>query len=251
MSTRVKCLVRAAKAAAALLLIPSVACAQLAIPSGWGPGGRVGVVSWRDIPFRTVVRQQYDFSCGSAALATLLTHQYGLDTSETDAFTAMYAKGDQAKIRKVGFSMLDMKRYLAARGFASDGFRLSLDDIARAGRPVIALVTLGRYRHFVVIKGVTNDRVLVGDPALGLKTYGRAEFLAMWNGVAFALRDARAARSPTFNARSEWEPWSRAPVGAVRTQAVSPAELSRNLAPLYQITPVLNVPGAPALNGVP
>ena len=28
--------------------------------------------------FRTTLRQQYDFSCGSAAVATLLTHHYGV-----------------------------------------------------------------------------------------------------------------------------------------------------------------------------
>ncbi len=41
---------------------------------GSGPY-RVGVISYRDLPFQTVVRQQYDFSCGSASLATLLRYQ--------------------------------------------------------------------------------------------------------------------------------------------------------------------------------
>ena len=236
---------------AGALAAAAPAAAQIAVPPVSGVRGVVGVMSFRDIPFRTVVRQQFDFSCGSAALATLLTHQYGLPTTETTAFSAMYAAGDQAKIRKVGFSMLDMKRYLASRGVASDGFRLSLDEIARRGRPAIALVTLGRYRHFVVVKGVAGDRVLVGDPALGLKTYGRDEFTRMWNGVAFMLRDEGSSRAARFNARSDWDPWSRAPVGAVGADAIPLAELSRNLAPAYQITPVLNVPGAPATGGVP
>ena len=83
---------------------------------GEGAGASVKVTSWRDIPFRTVVRQQYDFSCGSAAVATLLTYQYGRKVSEAEVFKAMYAVGDQEKIQKVGFSMLDMKRYLDEHG---------------------------------------------------------------------------------------------------------------------------------------
>lgn len=235
--------------AASMSAAPSTA--QISVPPSSGLEGTVGVITWRDIPFRTVVRQQFDFSCGSAALATLLTYQYGLKTSETDAFKRMYAVGDQAKIRKVGFSMLDMKRYLAERGVDSDGFRMSLDEIASEGRPAVALVVLGRYRHFVVIKGVARDRVLVGDPALGLKTYTRGEFAKIWNGIAFMLDGKGATTHPQFNARSDWDPWSRAPLDAVQSGTLSLAELSRNLAPIYQLTPVLNVPGAPATNGVP
>ena len=45
------------------------AAAQVAIVEG-GANYSLNVISMRDIPFRTVVRQQYDYSCGSAALAT-------------------------------------------------------------------------------------------------------------------------------------------------------------------------------------
>jgi predicted double-glycine peptidase len=76
-----------------------------------GPA-RVEVTSWRDIPFRTIVRQRYDFSCGSAAVATMLTYSYGLPTTENDAFSAMWSVGDQKKIIQSGFSLLDMKHYL-------------------------------------------------------------------------------------------------------------------------------------------
>jgi predicted double-glycine peptidase len=194
------------------------------------------VTSWRDIPFRTVVRQEHDFSCGSAALATLLTFQYSRPTTEPDAFTAMYAVGDQTKIRKVGFSLLDMKNYLDAHGYQANGYRLTLDDIAQRGQPVIALIDLGAYRHFVVIKGVVGDQVLIGDPALGLKIYKKADFLKLWNGVALALYDTPNLKAGAFNMVSDWSPWSKAPTGAVLTSQVMQANLIAP--PLYQIIPV-------------
>jgi predicted double-glycine peptidase len=194
------------------------------------------VMTWRDIPFRTVVRQQHDFSCGSAALATLLTYQYGRATTEPEVFESMYAVGDQAKIRKVGFSLLDMKRFLDTHGYQANGYRMTLEEIAARNQPVIALIDLGAYRHFVVIKGVVDGQVLIGDPALGLKIYKTADFKKLWNGVVLALYDTPIIKPPAFNLVSEWQPWSRAPVGAVLPSGVMIANIVP--LPLYQLSAV-------------
>ena len=202
----------------------------------------VAVTSWRDIPFRTVVRQEYDYSCGSAALATLLRYHYGARIDESEVFQAMYSVGDQARIRQVGFSMLDMKHFLEARGFRADGLRLSLDRLAAMHLPAIAVITRGAYRHFVVVKGVEGNRVLIGDPTFGLQTYARADFEAVWNGVVLAIRQAPAGtETPVFNQRDEWRPWAVAPVAEAQGP-VSPAELLRNLPETYQISPVREIP---------
>ena len=90
---------------------------------------QLAVVSYSEIPFRTVLHQQFDYSCGSAALATMLRYNYAVDANEAEVFKAMYAVGDQPSIRKLGFSLLDMKKYLASRGYQADGYRLSLDEL--------------------------------------------------------------------------------------------------------------------------
>ena len=82
--------------------------------------------------FDTVVRQQYDFSCGSAALATLLRFHYDAPQTEQSVFLGMWQDGDQAQIRRLGFSLLDMKRYLAARGIPADGYRVTSDALRDA-----------------------------------------------------------------------------------------------------------------------
>ncbi len=170
------------------------------------------VRSYRDIPFRTTVRQQYDYSCGSAALATLLRYHYERDVGEAEIFKTMFLAGDQARIQMVGFSLLDMKTYLEQHGFTADGFRMSLDQVERTGVPAITLLTIGAYKHFVVIKGIQNGRVLVGDPALGLKTYSAEEFEKLWNGIIFMIRNVPADQV-AFNQAQEWVPWARAPIG--------------------------------------
>ena len=214
------------------------ASAQVRFHGEAGGSYSVNVMSWRDIPFRTVVRQQYDYSCGSAAVATLLRFHYGDAVGETDVFSSMFEIGDQARIREVGFSMLDMKAYLERRGFAADGLRLSLDRLAALNIPTIALITHNGYRHFVVVKGVRENEVLVGDPTFGLQTYSREDFLSVWNGVVLAVRHAPAdAPAPGFNRAEEWRPWVVAPLGEAQA-VVSPSELMLSLPELYQITTV-------------
>ena len=208
-----------------------------------GEGGgsfTVSVTSWRDIPFRTVVRQQFDYSCGSAAVATLLRFHYGLSVSESEVFQHMYDRGDQERIRAVGFSMLDMRSYLEARGFRADGLRLPFERLATLGVPTIALITHHNYRHFVVVKGIEGDRVLIGDPTFGLQTYTRADFEAAWNGVVLAIRETPAGwPAPAYNRRAEWLPWATAPLDMAQGP-VSPSDLTREFREIYQITEVVD-----------
>jgi predicted double-glycine peptidase len=223
---------------AAWSAIASPSAAQVRTHGEGGGHFTIGVMSWRDIPFRTVVRQQYDYSCGSAAVATLLRYHYGVSVGEAEVFQSMFARGDQERIRQVGFSMLDMRTYLEGRGYGADGLRLSLDRLATLNTPAIALITHNNYRHFVVVKGVSADRVLVGDPTFGLQTYTREEFEAVWNGVVLAIRrPPEGAAAPSYNRAEEWRPWAVAPLGDARGP-VSPTDLMLGMRELYQITPV-------------
>jgi predicted double-glycine peptidase len=220
-------------------LAPHASQAQVRFHGEAGGTYTLSVMSWRDIPFRTVVRQQYDFSCGSAAVATLLRFHYGQsDVHEAEVFRAMYDHGDQARIRQVGFSMLDMRDYLNSQGFQTDGLRLSLDRLQALNEPTIALITRNGYRHFIVIKGISTTSVLVGDPTFGLQTYSRHDFEAMWNGVVLAVRHEPTSAPPAiYNQASEWRPWAVAPVGDAHGP-VDPQQLTSGFREIYQVTPI-------------
>ncbi|RAK57638.1 C39 family peptidase [Phenylobacterium deserti] len=226
-------------AATSLMLAaaPSGAAAQAFFNTGLGTFA-APVVSMRDMPFRTVVRQQYDYSCGSAALATLLHHHYGRPVGEAEIFKAMYATGDQAKIRQVGFSLLDMKNYLKSIGLSADGYRENLDLLRKHKSPAIAVINVGNYRHFVVVKGVQGGKVLVGDPALGLKAYSLAEFAQVWNGVVFMIHPNSA--DGAFNSQKEWGSLPTARLDALDDSSL--ASFTRELPPIYQITTVQVLP---------
>ncbi|HEU5135903.1 MAG TPA: C39 family peptidase [Steroidobacteraceae bacterium] len=174
------------------------------------------VLSVKEARFTTTVRQQYDFSCGSAAIATLLTHHYGIPVTEREVFAQMFERGDQAKIRKEGFSMLDMKRYLESRGFLADGFEQPLERLEQERLPAIVLLSERGYRHFVVVKGIARGRVLVGDPAMGTRTLSFDRFSSLWvNHLLFVVHNRR--ETARFNLASDW----RVAPGAPLFQAVT------------------------------
>jgi len=181
---------------------------------GTGQGNvSVKVTSLKEARFLTTVHQQYDFSCGSAALATLLTYHYDRPVTEQTIFKAMYEKGDKEKIRREGFSMLDMKNYLDANGFHAEGYRASLDKLAQAAIPAIVLIKDNGYNHFVLIKGIRDGRILVGDPAVGTRIIARHVFEKMWtNGILFAINSVRDKGN--FNRAKEWQVRAPAPLGS-------------------------------------
>jgi predicted double-glycine peptidase len=160
--------------------------------------------SLRDSHFKHVVRQEYDFSCGSAALATLLTYHYGHPVDESSVLEAMFEIGDQAKIRREGFSLLDMKNYLESIGYHAEGYRESLDKLSHVGIPAIVLINRKGYMHFVVVQGVTQDQVSVADPTLGLRIYDRADFEKMWSGILFVVLNDKKIANATFNVKDDW-----------------------------------------------
>lgn len=201
---------------AMVTLWPPAHAGSVMIP-GLAGGMEIEVTSFQAQRFSTVMRQQYDFSCGSAALASLLTFHYDDPVSEADVFEGMFELADLEKVRREGFSMLDMKRYLEQRGYQADGFRMPLEGLRTKVRvPVIVLVNLEGYRHFVIIKGISESAVLVGDPARGLKEYSRSEFEQHWDGAAFLIRSHLAQGRASFMLAGNWSGIARAPISSAQ-----------------------------------
>lgn len=210
---------------AALPAAAQVSTAELRVP--YGGSYAVPVTSLKAARYRTTVPQQHDFSCGSAAIATLLTFQYGHPVGEAEVFRRMYAGGDQARIRREGFSLLDMRAYLEAEGYAADGFEVPLDRLLEEGLPAIVLLNDRGYRHFVVVKGLRAGRVLVGDPARGTRLLPRRQFDRLWdNGVLFVVHNRRELAA--FNAARDWRLAPMAPLAsAVQRTGLQDVVLSR------------------------
>lgn len=137
-----------------------------------------------------VVKQREDYSCGAAALATLLTYYYGEHTSERELLTRLEAgltEAERQSKTKRGFSLLDLKRVAQERGYQAAGFRLTPSQLAQLAAPVIVFVEPLGYKHFAVVKGVDRGRVFLADPSRGNLRMGMGQFLNEWSGIVFVL----------------------------------------------------------------
>ncbi|ARO99444.1 Lactococcin-G-processing and transport ATP-binding protein LagD [Vibrio alginolyticus] len=172
----------------------------------------VPVKSYREIVFGDVFRQQYDFSCGSAALASLLTFHYATKSSEQDIFKSMFEKGDKEKIKEKGFSLLDMKFYLDSIGLRSDGFQVGLEKIKEVGVPGITLVNFDGYMHFVVIRGINNHSVILGDPSRGTMIMKLDEFEKYYQGIVLLVRNEAEMGRSSFITNDNFTVYQRSPL---------------------------------------
>jgi predicted double-glycine peptidase len=204
-------LVAAAAAVATVALLGPASAASVPVVVA-GERLNVGVTSWKSRTYRTVFLQQYDFSCGSAALASLLTFHYDHPILEAQVFQAMYRAGNQKLIRQQGFSLLDMKNFLARLGYSADGFAVTLEKMEQIGVPFITLLQTRGYKQFVVVKGIRKDRVLLGDPARGVVTQSREDFEQSWDHVAFLIRGKAQEARASFNDAEDWAIHPRAPI---------------------------------------
>ena len=154
------------------------------------PGGAVvykPIQSIRERKFADLVQQKTDFSCGAAALATILRQAYWLDVNEEQIIEGMLAHSDQNLVRVQGFSMLDMKRYVESIGMRARGYRVAPETLSDIKIPVVVLMDIRGYKHFVVMQKVHQGWVYIGDPVLGHKRYKVDDFVKGWNGIIFAV----------------------------------------------------------------
>jgi predicted double-glycine peptidase len=155
------------------------------------------VETFREQRFRHTVPQRLDYSCGAAALATLLSFFYGDEVDEEQIIVEMLRAGDVDRIRREGFSVLDMKQYAERRGYETRAFRIKPSVLERLAIPAITLVNTNGYSHFVVIKGTRDQMVYLADPALGERRMGKADFMKGWQGVVFFVAAKRDESAPS------------------------------------------------------
>lgn len=132
-----------------------------------------------------VTIQNWDLSCGAAALRTILNYEYDDPVSERDIAKALIARDkyieDPGLVRvRQGFSLLDLKMYVDARGYRGIGYgKLELEHLIERA-PIIIPIRTNGYNHFVVFRGIRGNRVLLADPAWGNRTLTLDEFDDAW-----------------------------------------------------------------------
>ena len=178
---------------AVIALTSDVAAANIGI----GDGLRVDrpLRSMRDIRDANVIKQRFDYSCGAAALATILRYGLGDNVSERQVLEQLFGLLSDQELQETlrqGFSLLHLQRVAQARSYQAEGFRLEPQFLSELSGPVIVYIQPRGYRHFAVLRGIQDDRVFLADPSLGNIRMPMYQFLESWlddsgTGVIFVV----------------------------------------------------------------
>lgn len=151
------------------------------------------VASWKAMRDAGIVKQDLDYSCGAASIATLLNQYYGQELTEEDVLRLL-----QKEAAKEGMaSFADMQRILPQLGFRAEGYALSFEQLMQLQVPVIVYLRYRKNDHFSVLRGIDSDTVLLADPSLGHMSMSRAQFLDAWHTRNAALQGKILAIVPT------------------------------------------------------
>lgn len=185
--------------AAGIVALPA---AVWAASIGVGGGTRVErpLRSVKDLRDSNVIKQRFDFSCGAAALATVLRYGLGDSVTERDVLAQLFSlltPEERPLTLRQGFSLLHLQRVAQARGYQAEGFRLEPRFLSQLSGPVIVYIQPRGYKHFAVLRGIKDDRVFLADPSLGNIRLPMYQFLQSWlddsgTGIIFVV-EAKAA----------------------------------------------------------
>ncbi|HGH6521090.1 TPA: C39 family peptidase [Neisseria meningitidis] len=135
--------------------------------------GKIKVQSWKARRDFNIVKQDLDFSCGAASVATLLNNFYGQTLTEEEVLKKL----DKEQMRA---SFEDMRRIMPDLGFEAKGYALSFEQLAQLKIPVIVYLKYRKDDHFSVLRAIDGNTVLLADPSLGHVSMSRAQFLDAW-----------------------------------------------------------------------
>lgn len=140
-----------------------------------------GFDNWLSLRDQGVVRQQRDYSCGAAALATLLTHYYHDPVSENALLQQAIGQrvaGNDGIHQPRGLSFLELAKLAQSRGYPAIGIDVFYTDLKKLAVPVIVALQIADRAHFTVLRKIDEqDRVFLADPSWGNRQLGRDEFL--------------------------------------------------------------------------
>jgi len=138
--------------------------------------GNLPIKTWKDLRDSNIEKQDEDFSCGSASVATILRSFYGKDVYEKDILDEVIRVGDDGTA-----SFSDLEKAVKKFGFKAVGLTLSFEKLKSIKIPAIVYLRYRDKDHFSVIRGVNeNGLVWLGDPSWGNRKFSESRFKSMW-----------------------------------------------------------------------
>jgi len=134
-----------------------------------------------------LVRQKFDYSCGSSSLATILKFFSNDKVTEKEIPEWILEKKglidkdcqgkrkEKCRVEKLQkfeeedfkLSFYDLAEFAKERGYRPVALALNLEELRKLKVPAIAFVKIRRNEHFTVYKGMDDKFVYLADPSFG------------------------------------------------------------------------------------
>ncbi len=155
------------------------------------------VISYRELRYENVDRQEDFYSCGPAALATIFSDFFGVQVSENEFanFISHYSRQDPdnkstKEIPENGVSMLDLKQASIKKGIPAKGYEIPKGNLGtilhELSLPVLIHLDTPD-EHFVVAVTQVGQRIVLADPSWGMRVISLAELCRCWDGLVLAF----------------------------------------------------------------
>ena len=141
--------------------------------------------TWVDVRDQGIVKQSLDYSCGPAAMATLLSYYFQKPTSEKEILNVLETNSAVWQLppdwRETGVSMAALAKIGKYTGLEAVGIAVDLAMLSRLNIPVIVYLEHRGFPHFSVIRGVDKQgSVQLADPTWGNQLLSQREFAKLW-----------------------------------------------------------------------
>ncbi|MFF2888673.1 peptidase domain-containing ABC transporter [Paenibacillus sp. NPDC057967] len=123
-----------------------------------------------------IVLQQSEMDCGPACLS-MIGKYYGIRMP-------IHTIRAIARTSRSGTTLQQLRTTAQSLGFVAQGYRTGMPELAELHLPAIAH---WRGNHYVVVYSITNEHVIVGDPAIGIEKLTLEQFAEGWNGMLLQL----------------------------------------------------------------
>ena len=147
-------------------------------------------VSLLALRYEATIPQRFDYTCGAASVATLLTYYWNTATTEAQVIAALrqrYSLDEIARRRDTGLSFDDLIFAADRLGFDAQGAQIALTELPKLQGPVIVQLTNDKFQHFVVLRRTGSGVYYVSDPIVGELAMAASEFRADFSGYALAI----------------------------------------------------------------
>ncbi len=153
---------------------------------------------WKTLKQNNIVMQKRDYSCGAAALATVLQYYWGDEVSEDQVLVTLdkMLSGEEKRDRiKNGLTISDLRRAAVKMKYVASVGTMDFNELAESKVPLIVGISPDGHDHFVVYRGTNCRWVYVADPIRGNIRLTVSEFVSQWQKNA-VLVVARTDREP-------------------------------------------------------